>query len=206
MIKDRKDALIGALKDQDESVRTEVAATLLKLEGLVELPEILKEFRSCSKRDKMRFIYALAHIRHDKSLVPLIHSVQNEDEDLKLAAVRAMGELGNPKAVPTLMDVLSGTSELIKIQAVESLGRIGDRSCEKALISLIPSGDEELDEATILALGKLQHQERRTAADRFACLPGPPDQARCRLGARRAGALIWPCPGRHRYRRRPRLR
>lgn len=159
MIKDRKDALISALKDPDESVRTEVAGTLLKIEGLTELPEILKEFRSCSKREKMRFIYALSRIRHEKSLVPLIHSIKNEDEDLKIAAVRAMGELGNTRAVPTLIAVLSGTSPLLKIQAAESLGKIGDRSCLEALMKLAPSGDEELDEATILSLGRLRAKE-----------------------------------------------
>lgn len=159
MIEERRKALVKALKDEDKGVKTGASDALLKLEGLVELPEIISKFKSASKTDKLRYIYSLSKIKNEKALVPLIYSLQHDEDDLKIAAIRAMGEIESRKAIPALLNVLKVNNNLAKIQAVESLGKIGDPGIVKILMKIFPSGDMELDESIIMVFGKFKQKE-----------------------------------------------
>ncbi len=162
MIEERRNALAKALKDDDKGVSKNASDALLKLEGMMELPDIISKYKTATKTEKLRSIYSLSMIKHEKALVPLIYSLQHDDDDLKIAAIRAMGEIKSRKAIPALINVLKTNSVLAKTQAVESLGKIGDPGIVKILMKVLPSGDMELDESIIMAFGVLKQKEAET--------------------------------------------
>jgi HEAT repeat protein len=137
--------LMGVLSDDNWRVRRNAAGALDELGWIPET-------------DGQRAAYLIASMDW-KTLVewgapavePLIKTLEDDDIEVRKAAVATLGKIGDERAVEPLMGVLSDDDWRVRGSAAEALGKIGD---ERAIEPLI-KGLERGNSAVARALGEI---------------------------------------------------
>ncbi|WP_292521130.1 HEAT repeat domain-containing protein [Methanoculleus sp.] len=93
-------------------------------------------------------------IRERASLERYLNALQNDDEEIRAAAVAALRSLGKP-AIEFLIRALSDPHSTVRIAAAEGLGEIGDDSSVGALILLLDDPERDVRIAAAGALGQI---------------------------------------------------
>jgi len=152
----RRQALIRLLKDPDEAVRTMAASALERLDGMSNLPAILHLYKTGDKPLRLRAIYALGKLGTEECLPPLIHALDNDqEEDVRAAAIRVLGELKNPRTLPALILRLNDPSVTIQTMVAEALGNFRHRNLSRHLLPLLKRDNKYLVMAALESLGKI---------------------------------------------------
>ncbi len=168
----RRKALLRLLKDPDEEVRKMAAQALERLDGMSNLPTLLKKYRTGDKATRLKAIYALGKLGTDECLPALIHALEDDDEDIRAASIRVLGELREPKTLPALILKLNDPSITIQTMAAEALGNFPNRNLAKHLIPLLKRENKYLVISALESLAKLNAQE---AIDPITELTSHPD-------------------------------
>lgn len=100
-----------------------------------------------------------ALIRHGSGVVELLlESLEDEDFEVRKAAVIALGRIGDRRAVPPLVELLSRDPDL-SVLTCGALAKIGDRRAFEALLDLLGNPQPMVRQASIAALNSLGHPE-----------------------------------------------
>ena len=92
----------------------------------------------CSKAAGM-----LGAIKHPRAVNPLIEALNNEDEKVQGAVMRALGRIGAP-AVDPLIEALNDEDKEFRAAVIAALGRIGTPAAVDTLISVAENRSSDL--------------------------------------------------------------
>ncbi|MBY0504724.1 MAG: HEAT repeat domain-containing protein [Bryobacteraceae bacterium] len=117
----------------------------------------LKDDRSAEVNTAMRRVMssdilracAARHLREAGAVAELKEALQEEDADIKVAALREMGILRDPALIPVIADAGLDLNALVATNAVDALAQYGDRQVLPALIRIAQAG--KMAGATALA-------------------------------------------------------
>lgn len=134
------DALISAMDDKDQEVRTQAVITLgwLRATKAVEpLIARIKDAQKYSEPDRRRAIEALGIIG-DQSAIPAVLEAYEKasSRELKLLSIMSLGWLKAKNAVPMLLKLAKDEKTPVmawREAAVQALGYIGDKSAVEEL-------------------------------------------------------------------------
>lgn len=126
-------ALIEALKDKDEKVRSRAAGTLdysaryvSREKAKAAIPALTKALKDNGRWVRANAAGALGAIG-DKAVIPeLIETFKDNDKYVRSSCIRALGYIGDKSVVPVLIEALKDKEGEVRKWAVKALGKIGD--------------------------------------------------------------------------------
>jgi len=143
--------IIAALKDEDERV-SKIAVKALTGRSEQRAIKALKTRED--KHKQVREIVAEARLKTDThSVKRLIGLLQDEESNVRSAAVEVLKDFGDIQAVEPLIIALQ--DEYIRFDAAIGLGRIRDIRAVEPLINLLKDKSLLVREASIQALGQI---------------------------------------------------
>lgn len=119
--------------------------------------QILAELRDVNKERRRTAVMKLGMIGGDQAVRALIHTLQNDYEDLIVRgrAALMLGKLGDHRAVDTLIKALDAPGHQTPLYAAEALGKIGDPRAIEPLVSMASTGRDKTRDTALEALQRL---------------------------------------------------
>ena len=132
----------------------------------------VEKLQSGRARDRWTAADALGRLGRqaagDGTAVPvLLRCTEDEDDDVRCAAARALGHLGSETSVATLLRLLTDEDGGVRWGAAEGLGNLGSAasSSAAALKEALEDEEEDVRAASAQSLGKLVKLQAIAAAD-----------------------------------------
>ena len=101
----------------------------------------------------------LAKYRDDRAFTRLTEVLlQDEDEDVRAGAARALGEFGDMKAIDPLLTALQDREVWVRENAVTALGKIGEENAMAALDAVLGDEDEDVKSAAAVAIKVIEER------------------------------------------------
>lgn len=181
----RKEILINALQDKDESIRKSAADALEKLEIRDKLGVIATKIDSGEMLEKIRAVYALQDLKGQGVNELLAKAVKDQAEDVRAAAVRVLGGKGDaalpyivetlkdpsaivarvaadaltnyrdPRILGPLMQALKNPDSGVVERALDAISRLGDKRAEEAIVYFAQKGNQRMRATALRALGEM---------------------------------------------------
>lgn len=122
-VKDRRlvEAVITDLMERSER---KTQSSLERFSG--DFDEIITALSSRDEREREEAVDALSGLADERSIFPLIRSLQDESPYVRKAAAEALGRSGTVTAVNALMQSLTDSDRYVRETAAEALGHLGD--------------------------------------------------------------------------------
>lgn len=98
--------------------------------------------------------------KHDNSLLYgiLSNALNDDDMEIRAAAVSSLGALGNKVVIPELLASLSDEEMWVRLAAASAIGDINDKEVIPELIRMLNHDDARVRESVSLALGAADYQ------------------------------------------------
>jgi HEAT repeat protein len=149
------DALLQALKDEDQHVRWNAAKSLLyiskdKIERLVE-----EFYRSDSVYQKISLIWIFGRVGDRKASKAVLHAFGSADRYLRRASAIAMGRIADPKFVQPLLVGAKDSDPGLRKRALEALARMGAGEAETAFLDALLDSSPEVRRTAAKCLEKI---------------------------------------------------
>ena len=126
-------ALIEALKDGEEFVRTYAVAEVLVKIGGAAVPALIAALKDRDKEARNNAAGALGEIGNKTAVPALIDALKDGHAHVRRGAARALGKIGDKKAGPMLIEALKDSDSLVRSNAAEALGKVGDKTVAPAI-------------------------------------------------------------------------
>lgn len=126
-----------------------------------EIPHLIEAAYYSSNRDwVVSALFAMGRSINTQWNSLVLETLESDDPEILLEAVRAAGELEIQQASPRLMELLDDNDSDLRLAAIWSLSQIGGEGVEEALLNLLEDIADD-DEANIIedALENLQFTE-----------------------------------------------
>lgn len=169
----RRDILLGALKDADSQVRKAAAEALEKLQARERLDALEKKIETGEMLEKIRIIYALSDLRGPKVAEVLSRALKDPLEDVRAAAVRALSTLGDPAALPQMVESLKDQSPVVARAAVEALSVFKDPRLLGPFMQMLKHKDSGVVERALEAAAAIGDKRAEEALVYFAAKGNP---------------------------------
>jgi HEAT repeat protein len=172
------DALVGAMSDDDESVRAEAIDALTQQEAVdalmkglgQEVPDsgatwaqaeaFVENLTSETMELRMAAANVLGLLRVEESAKPLAQRLQSEEHpEVRARIARALGRIGEPAATSVLVDCLHGQPLKVRREAAASLGRLTTKESLSGLLSVVEDDSEALRRTAVSSLGRFGNAE-----------------------------------------------
>jgi len=148
-------ALTLALRDQEQSVRTEAAQALERIEGVSALERLAARAESVDTPEALRAIYAVANIGGEKAFAILLKALYSPAADVRAAAVKLLAPSRDPRVAEHFIQTLDDPSPDVKLLILEALGDFRDPRLLEVLTPKLQQSSGPMREALITALGRL---------------------------------------------------
>jgi hypothetical protein len=109
---------------------------------------------SRSAGDKVAIVSVLGTFG-EPAVEPLIKALEDDDEEVRETAARALGQVGDSRAVKPLIKALGDDGYGVAEAAAEALGEIGDTRAVEPLSEALGDDGYGVAEAAAIALGKI---------------------------------------------------
>jgi HEAT repeat protein len=175
--------LIKVLDDEDENVRNITTQALAELgeaavepllESLVSnenghqaairalgqiwgLIDLIK-LGGSNQKDQAGAARALGELKDKRIVEPLIATLKDSDEEVRLEVVKALGNLRDSRAVESLITVLKNHDKEVRSRAAEALGEQRNIQALEPLIAALKDTYKEVRASAAEALGKLEDE------------------------------------------------
>ena len=169
--------IISAISDNNINVATKAVQALCSFEQESSIRWLLATLSD--KRDLIRkngsqcfgFLFheeeALVHRKY-LAIQLLLQLLDDTNDKVKVAAIKALAEAENYRAVNPLIKLLSSQTPKIRAEAARSVGLIREKSAEPLLIqALHTEQNPEVLEQLLIALKRLNHNDLNTIFKRF---------------------------------------
>ena len=162
-------ALIAALKDKDDGVRSFAAEALGRI-GKEAVPALIVALKDQNAGVRNSAVYTLGRIGPEaKEVVPaLIAALKDKDDGVRSFAAEALGRIGK-EAVPALIAALKDQNAVVRPLATYALGRIGKEAVH-ALIAALKDQDAGRRSSAAEALGEMRPEAKEAAPALIATL------------------------------------
>jgi HEAT repeat protein len=152
------DALVGALKDSDETIRENAARYLIRIgkPAIEKLISVLKDKDTdpIVKKHAVTIVGKVSKKGDKRVLNVMLAALEDENDEVRRNAAIILGRIGDKTVVNGLIKALGDKSESVQKNAAESIARIG-KPAVKPLIAALSSKDEDIRGYSIYALGRI---------------------------------------------------
>lgn len=129
--------LYNALHDDDWNVRNWAVIALKTHKDVRAVEPLITALQDTSAVVRKSIIDALSELHDVRAVKPIIRLLDNEqNHDVRVAAIQLLGNLGDVKAVRTLIFALTDEKWDIKYNAVSALGTLKDKEAIKPLFKI----------------------------------------------------------------------
>jgi HEAT repeat protein len=147
-------ALIPALEDRDEVVRT-TAAESLKSAGSLAVAPLIDSLQRGDIHTWVPAVEILGELGDSRAAEPLILALNHKSRALRAEAAKALGKIKDPRAVPPLIGILRDDDHGVRTIAAHSLEAIGEPAIEP-LIETLRDDDIHVRVSAVIILGNLR--------------------------------------------------
>jgi HEAT repeat protein len=147
------DALIGALRHDDDDVRWKAAIALGEIGDPGAVTPLITLLCDDDRFVRSRAAYALSMIG-EPAVDPLIRVLREGDGNLRWGAAIALGKIQNPRAVEPLIRALADKYENVRAESASALAAIGKPALEP-LLQFLKFSDGSARLEVVTALGEL---------------------------------------------------
>ncbi len=155
MLADRREALRNALNDPEERVRQAAAESLEQIELLGELEQLLRQAVEGARGERVKALFALEKARSERVYPVLLQALEDEDADLRAAAVQVLGRRHHPSTLKAVLKCLKDPEPAVRVHAAMALGAFGDRRLIPYLAAVLKARDDALVCAAIDSLARI---------------------------------------------------
>lgn len=173
------DKLIPLLRDSEEFVRKEAAATLGKIGDARAVQHLLKvmtedeadrplaakalealKWHPTNPEEQIIYAFSLGKFDDPIAIGPpavpaLINLLRGKSKDFRVAAARALGQIGDKNAADSLLSVLQDERSEVREEAARALGLIGDAKAVAALMDLMQDQEYHVRPVAAKSLGQI---------------------------------------------------
>ncbi len=147
-----RELIKNAFLTEAELIKNAAAANFRKVN--FDVSGLIKEtFANVNSEDKVKLIYALIDRNEKDSVNLVINAVNNENEDVRIAAYKAVGKLGNKKHVKLLAENAAKSTGLEKQQIRNSFYLLSGDEVNDEILSLIDRAEGEVKIELVKAIG-----------------------------------------------------
>ena len=130
------DALIKAIDDTDDRVRSQAVISLGWMQAKPAVESLIKTMTSNDKFLRRRAVQALGYIGDTKAIGALMKVLEGDDKIAKVYAAIALGHLKATEALDKLIELAEVKDKNMQNAAILALGYIGDKKAEGVLKKL----------------------------------------------------------------------
>jgi HEAT repeat protein len=170
-------ALIAALKDSDDKVRSYAARALVELGDPRAVGPLVAAMKSESTTTAAS-ARALCKFRDRRAVDQLIEALNDENRMVKVCAATALGAVKNPKCVPALIAALKSSDpswdtleiSFLRDAVADALGKIGDLRAVDSLVALALDRGLPGHSSAVQALRRMNDPSLVSAASSYLLL------------------------------------
>jgi HEAT repeat protein len=148
------EALIGALRHDDDDVRWKAAIALGEIGDPRAITPLITLLCDNDRFVRGRAAYALSMLG-EPAVDPLIYALREGDGNLRWGAAIALGKIHNPRAIEPLIRALADKYENVRAESAAALAAIGKPALEP-LLQFLKFSDGAARLEVVTALGELQ--------------------------------------------------
>jgi HEAT repeat protein len=156
-------SLAELLRDEDENIRKEASATLIKIgpASIEPVISILKDKNVLARKIALSTLDAIDPDWQNsemarRALPKFIKSLNSYDSNVRASSAWALSILKDERAVKPLISALNDYDAGVRIYVSKALGEIGDKIAIKPLISKLNDKDSAVRGYAALALGEIK--------------------------------------------------
>jgi HEAT repeat protein/tRNA A-37 threonylcarbamoyl transferase component Bud32 len=149
-----KRALQQQLKDTNKLVRAATLAALSKMDGPIEIEEVVGLLRDPEIDVQNKAIDVVIRANDPETIKYLIPVLKDENEYARRAAVEVLNEIGNAKSVKDLLEAVADDDWWVRSRAADALGKIGGPKVVEAVLQLVGDPDEDVRRAAVEILNQ----------------------------------------------------
>ncbi|MFB6068561.1 MAG: HEAT repeat domain-containing protein [Halobacterium sp.] len=172
------DALVGAMNDEDETVRAQAIDSLTQQEAVdalmkglgQEQPDsgatwaqaeaFVENLQSETPELRMAAANVLGLLGVEESAQPLAKRLTDETHPgVRARIARALGRVGEPAVTGVLVQCLEDQPLKVRREAAESLGRLTTQESLQGLLSVVDDDNEAMRRTAVSSLGKFETAE-----------------------------------------------
>jgi HEAT repeat protein len=172
------DALVGAMSDDDETVRAEAIDALTQQEAVDALMKglgqkvpdsgatwaqaeaFVENLTSDSTELRMAAANVLGLLGVEDSARPLAKRLQSEPHpEVRSRIARSLGRVGEPAVTNVLVDCLHDQPLKVRREAAESLGRLTSKDALGGLLTVVDDESEAMRRTAVSSLGQFENAE-----------------------------------------------
>ncbi|MFO0821861.1 MAG: HEAT repeat domain-containing protein [Gemmataceae bacterium] len=112
-----------------------------------------------AKPARLWFLAQLQRIGHEESVAAIAAILDDKDDDVREAAVRALANNASPKATEKLSEKLADAKDTAKIGLLNALGHRGDATAVPAIVKASTNSTPQVAIAAARALGRIPGPE-----------------------------------------------
>ena len=154
--------LLNALKDSNDTVRTQAEKALYKIEetwgqtgdarAIVPLIAALKDSDTGVRRIAADVLRQTGDVR---AVETFIAALKDSDSHVQRIAIEALKKIGDVRAIEPLIATLKDPDRLVRIIGIDALGKVGDARTVEPLIAALKDTDSGVRSRVPEALGKI---------------------------------------------------
>jgi hypothetical protein len=161
-------ALVSALDDPSEDVRTVAARSLAAIRDPAAVPALARALADPS-RWTLSLVAENLMAMGPSAVPPLLELLAGDEHNVRVAAIQILGEIRDPAATQALIGVLDESDLNLRAQAAAALGKLGGPDAERALLAALDDPQWQVRAQAAKALGRVAHPA--TAADLAMAMP-----------------------------------
>jgi hypothetical protein len=155
----RRDALVKACSDSDETVRRKAIEALADLGDERDTPVLLRALKDRDDNVRLEAIYAAKHRLRPEMREELIGACDDANEGVRRKAIEALAELGDERDTPLFLKALKDPDSSVRLEAIYALeGRpsLGSTSrLSEPLLEAMQAEDAAVRQAAVRLFGRL---------------------------------------------------
>jgi HEAT repeat protein len=145
----------GLLGDRDERVRRSAIQALVEQPGCDLVEQLTPLLADASLEVRREAVAALGQAKTRKQgAFALVVEQLDKDDEMRLAAVRALGTMGDPSICPRLCAMFDGEPPLTRLAILHTLAELRNPAAEPLLVRLLANTDPEVRRTAVVALAK----------------------------------------------------
>ncbi len=156
------DPIIGALKDEDQSVRYRAAEALGQIKNATAVDALIEALNDADRDVRLEAAWALGQIDDPRAIDPLSYtSVKDADGYVRSEAYDALqkvtvgGNTVDSRSVDPIIGALKDEDQSVRYRAAEALGQIKNATAVDALIEALNDADRDVRLEAAWALGEI---------------------------------------------------
>ncbi|MEQ8222341.1 MAG: HEAT repeat domain-containing protein [Candidatus Eremiobacterota bacterium] len=146
--------LMGALQDEDQSVRKTAIVSLGELAD-ARAVDSLVEALFCEKEIPLKILIeeALGKIRDKRAVDPLVTVLQDEDPEVRRKAAETLGIIGDPRSTDALIKALYDVEASVRGNAIMALEKLRTPAVVPSLLALLKDESSSIRKTVVETLG-----------------------------------------------------